>query len=87
MASFWSRPSWTVIHLYSLVLDLQDRNHKPEILKTLLNGFVVAMPCPECRKHLYQYMQENAIESSDEMFRYTFDLHNNVNEQQQKKTL
>lgn len=95
MPSFWSQPTWIVIHVYAYTYEFQKKHdstgkqhqdyHKQFV--TLLHSFAVSMPCQACRQHLKKYLLNHPIPYEIDLFQYSVDLHNAVNILQKKKVV
>ena len=81
MATFWTEPTWKVLHIYSLV------NTNREAFNQLLHALAQSMPCPQCRLHLKQYLEDYPLSESQSLFKYSVDLHNDVNKRLNKPVM
>ena len=91
MASFWSQPSWLLIHTYAFYNEDARRKRRPSIhfshFKSLFESISHTMPCALCRKHFSAYLKKFPITKATNIFKYTVDLHNDVNRQLNKPVL
>tara|TARA_B100000131_G_C17938175_1_gene541206 strand:- start:213 stop:626 length:414 start_codon:yes stop_codon:yes gene_type:complete len=79
----WGPPAWKFIHYISLVYPNNptelDKKHYTDFFSSLQ----YVLPCPKCsenyKKHLKIHPLENSLENSDSLFKWTVDIHNEVN--------
>jgi hypothetical protein len=66
---------WAALHVMSVASD------SPAGVQRVLEGVREALPCPECRRHLDEYMRDNppAFATNEAAATYLFRLHNAVN--------
>jgi len=74
--SVWGRALWTFMHTAAEFVD------DPEGFSLFIHSLVRTLPCPECRKHLSDYIlyhpPHQIIDSSSAVV-YVNNLHNHVN--------
>jgi len=81
--SVWGPKLWFVIHTMALNFpdnpSYEDKRHYEEFF----NNLTFLIPCDKCRIHYTDRIRKNPIinhlENSDMLFRYTVNLHNDVN--------
>ena len=77
----WGPACWTLLHAAAAACEPQTATAFAAFLWAL--GHV--LPCPECRAHLVAFLHatrpEQIIRDAASASRYTFTLHNHVNEQ------
>lgn len=78
--SSWGPALWKYLHISASYCE------DAEGFCSLLRSIALTMPCPECRKHLGQYISKFTPEASirgenpsEAATTYVFDLHNHVN--------
>jgi len=78
--SSWGPALWKYLHISASYCE------DAEGFCSLLRSIALTMPCPECRKHLGQYISKFTPEASirgenpsEAATNYVFDLHNHVN--------
>ncbi len=80
----WGSSGWQFIHSIAYVYNpIND-----QVKKTYYDFFInlgKVLPCEECREHYKENVKEielfDALNSQETLFRWTYDLHNIVNEQ------
>ncbi len=87
LPSCWGSAFWHVIHSIAYIYDPQtDKNNYYNFFSNL--GTI--LPCEECRVHYSQNLNKQelmiALESNENLFRWTYDLHNKVNMQMNKSS-
>lgn len=86
----WGKYMWTSIHFIALGFpDNPDEKDKTNYYNFFMN-LANVLPCKLCREHLSQNLTDNPLyasflENKDTLFRWTFNLHNLVNQQLGKK--
>jgi hypothetical protein len=83
---FWGNPLWILIHYYSIIAD----NNDFYIFKSLIYTLTKLMPCPKCKAHLVKNLklQNMRIDKyKNNLFLFTFNLHNIVNKSIKKEVL
>lgn len=78
--SCWGSAMWHVIHSIAYV-------YNPRVDKQryfdFFSGLGSILPCEDCKIHYYQNLNKeeliNALQTNEDLFRWTYDLHNKVN--------
>jgi|14_taG_2_1085336.scaffolds.fasta_scaffold94931_2 hypothetical protein len=76
----WSSHVWQVLHNMSFG-DFQKR----EVVIEFIEYLPKVMDCKLCKKHYIEYINSNNPRDSDDLFKWTVDLHNHVNKKLNKK--
>ena len=81
----WGPCTWTFLHAAAA------KGESPLATTVLLRAVSVALPCPECKQHMQDYLlkhpPEGAVRDAQTASRYCFDLHNYVNSSTGKREL
>ena len=81
----WGPAAWTLMHSSAAACDAETAAGFSAFLYSLTH----VLPCPECRAHLNEYLQEHPpdeiIVNAETASRFCFDLHNYVNLQTGKR--
>lgn len=86
----WGPKLWFVIH--TIALNYPDNPSYEDVRNTenFFNSLKTNIPCEKCRFHYTERLDKNPIinhlSNSDSLFRYTIDLHNDVNISLGKRT-
>jgi hypothetical protein len=80
LPSCWGSGSWVLIHSIAYAYNPQiDKQKYYDFFSNL--GYI--LPCEECRTHYLQNLNKHeliiALESNENFFKWTYDLHNKVN--------
>jgi hypothetical protein len=87
--TIWGPKLWFFIH--TIALNFPDNPTYEEIrsYETFFNNLKDIIPCDKCKFHYSQRLNNNPIikylTNPDTLFRYTIDLHNDVNKSLNKK--
>lgn len=87
--SMWGKQAWHFIHLVALqypeIPTQEDRDNYLAFFKSLQN----TLPCPACSKHFQENMERMPInlDSREGLFKWTVDMHNEVNKKTNKRVL
>ena len=81
----WGKEAWRFIHYVALAYEPSEKN-KVEYLK-FFQDLPNILPCPICGEHFKENMQMHPINlnSKEELFNWTVDMHNFVNLANNKK--
>ena len=86
----WGPKLWFVIHTLALNYPDNPSYEQKRIHEDFFNNLVFLIPCDKCRIHYRQHINNNPVvnhlKNSDILFRYTIDLHNEVNKTLNKRT-
>lgn len=82
---------WATIHYICLGAGKTIDPARQQALRQFFLSLPTVIPCHKCSEHLSQNLQQipidNALSSSDDLFKWSVDLHNFVNKQLGKKTV
>ena len=87
--TIWGPKLWFFIH--SLALNFPDNPTYQDIrhYEEFFNSLKFIIPCEKCRFHYKERLEKspiiNHLKNSDVLFKYTVDLHNDVNKSLNKK--
>ena len=86
----WGPSAWDFIHTVALGYPssptLTDKNNYRDFYTNIGN----ILPCPVCQRHYNEFLSgrlldlDEALESTESLFNWTVDAHNNVNENNRK---
>ena len=86
----WGPKLWFVIHTMALNFPDNPTYDDKRNYETFFNSLKFVIPCDKCRVHYTERINKNPIinhlENSDSLFRYTIELHNDVNKSLGKRT-
>ena len=86
----WGPKLWFVIHTMALNYPDNPTYDDKRNYETFFNSLKFVIPCDKCRVHYTERINKNPIinhlENSDSLFRYTIELHNDVNKSLGKRT-
>jgi hypothetical protein len=85
----WGPNLWVVIHTLALNYPNNPSYEQKRIHEDFFNNLVFLIPCDKCRIHYRQHINNNPVvnhlKNSDTLFRYTIEIHNEVNKTLNKK--
>lgn len=85
----WGPNLWFIIHTIALNFPDNPSYEQKRIHEDFFNNLVFLIPCDKCRVHYRQHINNNPVvnhlNNSDSLFRYTIDLHNEVNKTLNKR--
>lgn len=85
----WGPKLWFVIHTVALNYPDNPTYEDKRVMEEFLNNLKHTIPCEKCKIHYRQRLQRNPIinylNNKQSLFRYTIDLHNQVNKSLGKK--
>ena len=85
----WGPKLWFVIHTIALNYPDNPSYEQKRIHEDFFNNLVFLIPCEKCRVHYRQHINNNPIvnhlTNSDTLFRYTIEIHNEVNKTLNKR--
>jgi hypothetical protein len=73
--SKWGPHFWMTLHI--ACLGCQD----PKVLADFVEGYKEIIPCLSCREHFEQVLVDNPVPETDDLFKWSVDVHNIVNKQ------
>ncbi len=82
--SAWGPFFWHTIHIVALGYPTNPSYGHKKAAKDFYESLIFLIPCPICREHYKEHLHTNAISPNldrrDDLFRWTVELHNKVNE-------
>jgi hypothetical protein len=79
----WGPFFWHTIHIAALGYPQEPTYSDKKAMKEFLESLQVIIPCPICRKHYASHLAKMpvsaSIDSRNDVFRWTVELHNEVN--------
>lgn len=81
----WGNCAWKFIHLGSMVYPTNPSQEDKDGMRTFIYGLPYILPCPKCKEHAKEYIQNNlnliedAIVSKKNLFQFFVNFHNSVN--------
>jgi len=87
--TYWGRQAWHFIHMVALSYPETPTETDKEKYLSFLQILEYVLPCPICGFHFNENMKKNPprLESRQEFFNWTVDMHNEVNKSNGKSTL
>lgn len=84
----WGNNGWTLIHSVSLLL-IQNKDDKIFNIraKQFIKNFWMYIPCRRCRNDAMAYLNKNKVHDSKDIFKYTYEFHNHVNQKLKKQEI
>lgn len=85
----WGPKLWFVIHTIALNYPNNPTYEDKRVTEEFFNNLKYTIPCGKCKIHYRQRLERNPIinylDSKESLFRYTIDIHNQVNKSLGKK--
>ena len=85
----WGPKLWFVIHTFALNYPDNPTYEDKRVMEEFFNNLKYSIPCNKCRVHYRQRLQRdpiiNYLDNRQSLFKYTIDLHNQVNKSLGKK--
>ena len=82
--SAWGPFFWHTIHIVALGYPTNPSYGHKKAAKDFYESLIFLIPCPICREHYKEHLHNSAISPNldrrDDLFRWTVELHNKVNE-------
>ena len=86
----WGPKLWFVIHTMALNYPDNPTYDDKRNYENFFNSLQFVIPCDKCRIHYTERINKNPVinhlENSDSLFRYTIEIHNDVNKSLRKRT-
>jgi len=86
----WGPSGWSFIHYVALGYPDNPTNNDKENYKTFYNNLRNVLPCHKCAINYQSHLEDIPIGPSlvgpNELFRWTIDIHNEVNKELGKRT-
>jgi len=85
----WGPNLWFIIHTFALNYPNNPSYEDKRVMEEFFNNLKSSIPCHKCKIHYRQRLQQNPIinylDTRQSLFKYTVDLHNQVNKSLGKK--
>ena len=85
----WGPGAWKFIHYIALAYPENPSTKEKENYKNFFMNLQNVLPCQNCSEHygknLQKYSLDQALNNSQSLFRWTVDIHNEVNKDLNKK--
>ena len=85
----WGPKLWFVIHTFALNYPDNPTYEDKRVMEEFFNNLKHSIPCNKCKIHYSQRLEKNPIinylNNKQSLFKYTIDLHNQVNKSLGKK--
>jgi Erv1 / Alr family len=89
--SVWGPLFWHTIHITALGYPANPSYSHKKAAKEFYESLAFLIPCPVCREHYERHLQKNPLtphlDRRDDLFRWTVNLHNEVNATLEKPRL
>jgi hypothetical protein len=86
--SVWGPLFWHTIHITAIGYPKNPSYGHKKAAKEFFESLTMLIPCPICREHYSAFLQKMPIaphlDRRDDLFRWTVNLHNDVNERLEK---
>ena len=85
----WGPEAWSLIHYTALAYPVQPTDADKENYKTFYYSLQNTLPCPKCAKNYQRHLKDipidEALDGPEELFKWTIDIHNEVNKELGKR--
>ena len=85
----WGPNAWSLIHYTALAYPSQPTDVDKENYKNFYYSLQNTLPCPKCalnyQRHLKDIPIDEALVDPEELFKWTIDIHNEVNKELGKR--
>jgi len=89
--SVWGPYFWLTIHTVALAYPKEPSYSDKKSAKEFFESLQFLLPCPVCREHLKDHLRKKPLtphlDRRDDLFKWTVDLHNEVNKSLNKPEL
>ena len=75
LPELWGPAMWLMIHLVA-----HSSPGNVHIFQRMMTALARAIPCETCKTHLSDYLRQHPIRNNNNIFQWSVDLHNAVNE-------
>ena len=79
----WRPSAWKFLHYVALVYPSNPTDEDKNNYKNFFYSLQHVLPCSKCsenyKKHLKDYPIDNSLRDNDSLFKWTVDIHNEVN--------
>jgi hypothetical protein len=89
----WGKHMWASIHFIALAYPDAPTEENKNTYYSFFTNLYKVLPCHKCREHLKETLTNeyplhaNFLKNKDELFKWTFNLHNIVNKRLNKKII
>ncbi len=87
--TIWGPKLWFVIHTFALNYPDNPTYEDKRVMEEFFNNLKYSIPCKKCKIHYRQRLERNPIvnylDNKQSLFKFTIDLHNQVNKSLGKK--
>lgn len=85
----WGSQAWHFIHMVALSYPHQPTEEDRKQYLHFFESLKYTLPCPTCARHYTEKFAQNPpnLNSKDELFQWTVDIHNSVNSDNGKKQI
>ena len=81
--NIWGPHFWKVIHYIAMSYPENPSVYDKEYYKNFYKSIQYVLPCSNCKSHMQENLKsipiENYLNNNKDLFKWTVDLHNNVN--------
>lgn len=85
----WGPSAWSFIHYVALGYPDNPTENDKDNYKNFYYSLQNTLPCPKCAKNYQRHLKdipiEEALSNSEELFKWTIDIHNEVNKELGKR--
>lgn len=85
----WGPIVWKTLHCITLKIKNEEFEKEKNYIIKIISDICINLPCPQCASHasnfIRRYKMKN-IKNKDELIKYIFLMHNNVNKRLKKKS-
>ena len=85
----WGPIVWKALHCITLKIKNEEFEKEKNNIIKIISDICTNLPCPQCASHasnfIRRYKMKN-IKNKDELIKYMFLMHNNVNKRLKKKS-
>tara|TARA_R110002050_G_scaffold49494_1_gene114999 strand:+ start:38 stop:472 length:435 start_codon:yes stop_codon:yes gene_type:complete len=79
----WGPKLWFIMHTFALSYSINPTDGEKAAMAEFFNNLKYTIPCNKCRIHYTAHLSKNPIENHldnrDALFKFTVDIHNEVN--------
>lgn len=87
--NLWGPSAWKFIHYTALAYPMEPTDKQKKEYFTFFHNLQNTLPCKKCSQNYMLNLQEipleNALDNNDSLFKWTIDMHNEVNKELGKK--
>lgn len=86
---YWGPAGWHFMHTVSMTYPEIPSDQDKEKYRIFYESIGEVLPCPACRRHYQDNLKKLPIQldSRADLFKWTIDIHNEVNKKNKKKIL